>query len=67
MGDPDEDMDDIKSAIKQLQAEMLWVRSILTMQRPSDAPLRTSPPWLTLCLGGLVPIVVAVIATKPWG
>jgi hypothetical protein len=66
MGTPEDDMDEIRSAIRQLQAEMAWVRAMLTGQKPSEASQRTSPPWLTSVSLIAVPIITAIIATKPW-
>lgn len=60
-------MTELKNAVEKLQAEMAWVKVMLSGQRPQDVPQKTSPPWVTtLALVG-VPIVTAIIATKPWG
>jgi hypothetical protein len=65
--DGDKDMRDLKSAVEKLQSEMEWVKVVLSGQRPQDADKKTSPPWLTAAGIVFVPIVTAVIATKPWG
>lgn len=61
-----DDMTELKDAVRKLQAEMEWVKVMLSGQRPSEVPERTSPPWVTTFALIAVPIVTAIIATKPW-
>jgi hypothetical protein len=66
IGKDDDDVSELKSAVERLQAEMEWVKAMLTGQRPEATPQKTSPPWVTTAALLGVPILTALIATKPW-
>lgn len=60
------DMGDVRAAVKQLQAEMEWVKVVLSGQKPAEAPQKTSPPWITIVTFVVGPAMAAFIATAPW-
>jgi hypothetical protein len=62
----DDDMSDLRSAVERLQAEMEWVKAMLTGNRAELKAQKTSPPWVTTAALLGVPILTALIATKPW-
>jgi hypothetical protein len=61
-----DDMSDLRSAVERLQAEMEWVKAMLTGNRTELKEAKTSPPWVTTAALLGVPIITALIATKPW-
>jgi hypothetical protein len=61
-----DEMSDLRSAVERLQAEMEWVKVMLSGQRPASKEQKTSPPWVTTAALLGVPIITALIATKPW-
>lgn len=68
-GKEDMEMTELRSAVERLQAEMAWVKLMLSKQKPSEAPhVKTSPPtWLATATALAVAIIPAIILTKPWG
>lgn len=62
-----DDMTELKNAVEKLQAEMAWVKVMLSGQRPQDVPQRTSPPWVGALITLAVAIIPAIILSKPWG
>ena len=60
------DMDDIRTALKQLQAEMAWVKVVLSGGKPASSDAKTSPPWVTIITFVVGPAFAAFIATAPW-
>lgn len=61
-------MDELKAAVKQLQADMEWVKVVLLRQEPKSNGAKTSPPWLatiTALLAAILPTIILVY--KPFG
>lgn len=66
--DRNEGMDDLRAAIRQLQAEMEWVKVVLLKQEPKDGGAKTSPPWLATITALMVAILPTIILVyKPFG
>lgn len=82
MGEPDgdygseteamrDDISSLRATVEQLKAELAWVKLTLgsllgTTPKPGDSPAKTSPPWVTTASLLAVPVITAIIATRPW-
>jgi hypothetical protein len=56
----------LETTVERMQAELEWVKVVLSGKKPEDTAAKTSPPWLATASLLIVPIVTAIIATKPW-
>lgn len=56
----------LEAAIKQLQAELEWVKVALQGRAPSASPEKTRPPILGPALVAAISAAGVILASKPW-
>lgn len=66
-----DDISNLTATVEQLKAELAWVKLTLgsllgTSPKPAESATKTSPPWVTTVSLVAVPVITALIATKPW-
>lgn len=56
----------LEAAIRQLQAELEWIKVALQGRIPADVKEKTSPPILGPVVVALIGAIGAIVAARPW-